>query len=225
MTEKKRSALRAQRAALAAARIFFEAKGVRAYVTGGALRDALLGRAAHDVDLSVTGDPLDLGRGLGDALGGAFVPMHEEFGVARVVLPATDEAGSQIIDVLPVRGEIEADLAARDFSINAIAMPLAPFVEGKRKPLIDPCGGGFDLERRLVRALRDDVFRSDPLRLLRAVRLCAELDFSLEADTAALVGREASLLTQSAPERQRDELLRILDSPRGGPRPYAWRTS
>jgi poly(A) polymerase len=215
VTEKKRSALRALRAALAAARIFFEAQGVQAYVTGGALRDALLSRAAHDIDLSVTGDPLDLGRGLADALGGAFVPMHEEFGVARVVLPATDEAGPQIIDVLPVRGEIEADLAERDFSINAMAMPLAPFVEGKRKPLIDPCGGGLDLERRLVRAIRDDVFRRDPLRLLRAVRLCAGLDFSLEADTAALVGREASLLTQSAPERQRDELLRILDSPRG----------
>jgi poly(A) polymerase len=213
--EKKRSASHAERAALAAARVFFDAQGVQAYVTGGALRDALLGRAAHDIDVSVTGDPLALGRRLADTLGGAFVALHEEFGIARVVMPATDEAVSYSVDLLPVRGEIETDLAERDFSINATAMLLAPFVEGKREPLIDPTAGRLDLERRLVRALRDDVFQRDPLRLLRAVRLCAELDFSLESNTTALVCRDAPLLAQSAPERQRDELLRTLDSPRG----------
>ena len=182
-------------------------------MTGGCLRDALLGRPAHDIDLSVAADPLDLGRRLADALGGAFVALHEEFSIARIVL--RDENGSHSIDLLPVRGEMEVDLAERDFSINAMAMPLAPFVEGKREPVIDPCGGRLDLERRLVRALSDAVFRRDPLRLLRAVRLCAELDFSLEPETAALARRDASLLAQSAPERQREELLRILDSPRG----------
>jgi poly(A) polymerase len=216
VAEKKRSALGGrQRAALAAARAFFDAQGVEAYVTGGFLRDALLGRAAHDVDLSVAGDPLNLGRRLADVLGGAFVALHEEFSIARIVVPATDEDRSHSIDLLPVRGEMEGDLAGRDFSINAMAMPLAPFVEGKRKPFIDPCGGRLDLGRRLVRALRDDVFYRDPLRLLRAVRLCAELGFSLEAETAALAHRDASLLARSAPERQRDELLRILDSSRG----------
>jgi poly(A) polymerase len=198
---------------LAAARAFFGAQGVEAYVTGGSLRDALLGRAAHDIDLSVAGDPLDLGRRLADALGGAFVALHEEFSIARVVLREEDESHS--IDLLPVRSEMESDLAERDFSINAMGMPLAPFVEGKRKPIIDPWGGRLDLGRRVVRALRDDVFRRDPLRLLRAVRLCAELDFSLEEQTATLARRDASLLAESAPERQRDELLRILDSPRG----------
>jgi poly(A) polymerase len=155
---------------------------------------------------------MDVGRRLADALGGAFVPLHEEFSIVRIVLH--DEVGSQSIDLLPVRGEMEGDLAERDFSIDAMAMPLAPFVEGKRKPLIDPCGGESDLERRVVRATSEDVFRRDPLRLLRAVRLCAELGFSLEEQTAALVRRDASLLAGAAPERQRDELLRILDSPR-----------
>jgi poly(A) polymerase len=201
-----------QRAALAAARTFFDSQGVDAYVAGGCLRDALLSRPAQDVDLSVAGDPLDLGRRLADVLGGAFVPLHEEFSIARVVL--RDEDGSHSIDLLPVRGGMESDLAARDFSINAMAMPLAPFLEGKRSPLIDPCGGQRDLDLRLVRALSDDVFRCDPLRLLRAVRLCAELDFSLEMETAAQARRDTSLLSQAAPERQRDELLRILDSPR-----------
>ena len=179
---------------------------------GGSLRDALLGRSAHDIDLSVAADPLDLGRRLADSLGGAFVALHEEFSIARIVL--RDESGSHSIDLLPLRGEMEGDLKERDFSINAMAMPLGPLVEGKRRPLIDPCGGRLDLERRLVRALSEDVFRRDPLRLLRAVRLCAELDFTLEAETAAQAQRDASLLSQPALERQRDELVRILDSPR-----------
>jgi len=204
-----------QQAVLGAVRAFFDAQGVDAYVTGGCLRDALLGRSPHDIDLSLTADPLDLGRRLAGALGGAFVPLHEDFCIARVVL--RDEKGSHSIDLLPVRGEMEDDLAQRDFSIDAMAMPLAPFVEGKRKPLIDPCGGMRDLERRLVRALDEDVFRRDPLRLLRAVRLCAELGFSLEPETAALARRDASLLAEAAPERRRDELLRILDSPRAAP--------
>lgn len=214
MVGKRRSALGGRQwAGLAAAHAFFEAEGAKAYVAGGCLRDALLGRAAHDIDLSLTADPLDMGRRLADALGGVFVPLNEEFSIARVVL--RDESGSQSIDLLPVRGEMEDDLAGRDFSINAMAMPLALFVEGKRKPLIDPWGGRRDMERRLVRALGEDVFRRDPLRLLRAVRLCAELGFSLEPETAALACRDAPLLAQVAPERQRDELLRILDSPRG----------
>jgi len=203
-----------QRAVLAAAGAFFSAQDVEAYVTGGCLRDALLGRRPHDIDLSVTGDPLELGRRLADALGGAFVPLHEEFSIARVVLPPKDETGSQSIDIVPVRGAIGDDLAERDFSIDAMATPLALFVQGKRRPLIDPCEGKRDLDRRVVRALSEGVFRSDPLRLLRAVRLCAELGFSLEPETAALARRDASLLAQAAPERQRDELLRILDSPR-----------
>ena len=212
VAEKKRALDVRQRAALAAARTFLDAEGVEAYVAGGFLRDALLGRPAHDIDVSVAADPLDLGRRLADAMGGSFVSLHEEFSIARVVL--RDENGTHNIDLLPVRGEMEADLAERDFSINAMAMPLTPFVQGKRGPLIDPCGGWHDLERRVVRALREDVFRRDALRLLRAVRLCVELDFSLEPETAALARRDASLLAQAAPERQRDELLRILDSPR-----------
>jgi poly(A) polymerase len=203
-----------QWAVLAAARAFFDARGVEAYVTGGFLRDALLGRPAHDIDLSLSGDPLHLGRRLADALGGAFVALHEEFSIVRIVLSGEDEGGPHSIDLLPVRGDMEDDLAQRDFSVNAMAMPLAPFLEGKRTPLIDPCHGQPDLERRRVRALSEDVFRRDPLRLLRAVRLCAELDFSLEAETAARARRDTLLLAQSALERQRDELVRILDSPR-----------
>ena len=210
MTAKGRGLGSRQRAALVAMRAFFDAEGVAAYVTGGCLRDALLGREPHDIDLSIAADPLDLGRRLADALGGAFVPLHEEFSIARIVL--RDEAGPHSVDLLPVRGEMEGDLAQRDFSIGAMAMPLAPFLEGKRKPLIDPCGGERDLERRLVRATSEEVFRRDPLRLLRAVRLCAEIGFSLEEETAALARRDAALLAGTAPERQRDELLRILGS-------------
>jgi len=203
-----------QRATLAAASAFFTAQDVEAYVTGGCLRDVLLGRRPHDIDLSVRGDPLELGRLLADALGGAFVPLHEEFSIARVVLPPKGETGSQAIDIVPVRGALEDDLAERDFSVDAMALPLALLAQGKRRPLIDPCDGKRDLDGQVVRTLSEDVFHRDPLRLLRAVRLCAELGFKLEPETAALARRDASLLTQTAPERQRDELQRILSSPR-----------
>ena len=184
-------------------------------MVGGFLRDALLGREGHDADLAVAGDPLSLGRQLADALGGHFFPLHEEHKAARIVLP--DGEAIRSLDLLPLRVDIESDLAQRDLTINAMAVAVEALAGEAPLSIIDPCGGRRDLDEGVVRMVRPDAFRVDPLRLLRAVRLCAELDFTLEPQTAAVMAEDASLLSQAAPERQRDELMRILATSRAAP--------
>jgi poly(A) polymerase len=184
-------------------------------VVGGFLRDALLGRESNDVDLAVATDPLSVGRRLADVLAGHFVRLHEEHKVARIVLPAGGAVRS--LDLLPLKLRIEADLAQRDLTINAMAVPIEELALGRELSIIDPCGGRRDLDDGIVRMVRPEAFRADPLRLLRAVRLCAELDFALEPETAAVIAENASLLSQTPPERQRDELMCILATPRAAP--------
>lgn len=200
------------RAVLDAVSSFLQSEKVEAYVVGGFLRDTLVGRESHDVDLAVAAEPLSLGRRLADALGGHFVPLGEEHKAARIVLPP--DRGVRNLDVLPLEVEIEADLPERDFSINALAVAVGEAARGGDVSIIDPCGGLRDLSKGIVRALRPDIFRADALRLVRAVRLCAELGFGLEPRTAAMIRQEASLLPQTAAERRRDELMRILATPR-----------
>jgi tRNA nucleotidyltransferase/poly(A) polymerase len=203
------------RAVLDTVASFLDSQSLEAYVVGGFLRDALLGRKSRDVDVAVAADPLLVGRQLADALAGHFVRLHEEHKAARIVLPAGEAVRS--LDLLPLHLEIEADLAQRDLTINAMAVPIERLVGERGPSIIDPCGGRRDLDEGVVRMVRPEAFRADPLRLLRAVRLCAELDFALEPETAAVIAENASLLSQTAPERQRDELMRILATPRAAP--------
>jgi poly(A) polymerase len=203
------------RAVLATVASFLDSQNLEAYVVGGFLRDALLRRESNDVDLAVTADPLSVGRQLADVLAGHFVRLHEEHKAARIVLP--DGEAIRSIDLLPLRADIEADLAQRDLTINAMASPIERLA-GEREPsIVDPCGGRRDLDDRIVRMVRPEAFRADPLRPLRAVRLCAELDFDLDPQTAAVMAENASFLSQTAPERQRDELMRVLATPRAAP--------
>lgn len=190
---------------------FFAERGVTAYVAGGFLRDALLGREVHDVDVSIAGDPLELGPALADALGGGYFPLAEERQTVRVLPP---EGGAHI-DLMPLRGGIEDDLRLRDYTIDAMAAPLPQAAAGQVE-LIDPTGGLGDLHRRRVRLVSDDAFRRDPLRPLRGARLAVELEFEIEPKTTALIRRHASSLPAVSPERQRDELMRILATPRAG---------
>ena len=187
-------------------------RGVDAYLVGGFLRDLLLGRAAEDIDIAVSGDAPALADDAAQALKGRAFSLDEERGIVRVVLPAG--APVRYIDVTRLRGEIGDDLRERDFTIDAIALPLSALAGRAPPPLLDPLDGRTNLAKRCVRSVGDGIFRADGLRLLRAVRLCAELDFSLDDATAALVRRDASYLDGVSPERKRDELARILATPR-----------
>jgi poly(A) polymerase-like protein len=171
--------------------------GEEAYVVGGAVRDEHLGRPVVDVDVACR-EPERAARTLRQALGGAVFLLSERHVAWRVSLN-----GERTVDFTLLRGTIDDDLAGRDFTVNAIAVPV-----GGTEP-IDPYGGRADLDRRVLRAVSEGVFRDDPLRLLRAVRLEDELGFALDPVTEALVRRDAGLVSAPAGERILAELERL----------------
>ncbi|MBN1178008.1 MAG: HD domain-containing protein [Anaerolineae bacterium] len=182
------------------------ARGVQVWPVGGVVRDLFLERETHDWDFVVDRDALRLARAVADALGGAYFPLDAERDTGRVVL---ERAGGApvVLDFAVLRGpHLEADLRARDFTVNAMA--LEP--DGT---LVDPNGGYADLRARLLRAVGPQAFDDDPLRMLRAVRQVAELGLRLEAKTAAWIVQRASTLTRPSAERVRDEFARILLAP------------
>ena len=171
--------------------------GQEAWVVGGAVRDELLGRELVDLDVA-TADPRAAARAYAKRSGGAPFPLSERHGAWRVAL----EEG-RTVDFTPLEGSIEDDLATRDFTINAIAVPL----EGGEPA--DPYGGRADLEAKRIRAVSPSVFEDDPLRLLRAVRLEDELGFRMEPETERLVREQASHVIEPARERTLSELVRL----------------
>lgn len=171
-----------------------------AWVVGGAVRDELLGRPVVDLDIACR-DPEGAARAYGDRARAAVFPLSERHGAWRVAL-----RDGRTVDFTPLRNGIEADLATRDFTINAVAVPVAG---GER---VDPFGGRDDLEARALRAVGERIFEDDPLRLLRAVRLEDELGFRLDEATAASLARHADLVTQPAGERIYAELARLSPS-------------
>src|ERR1700679_4304256 len=154
-----------------------------AWIVGGAVRDAALGREVTDLDLAVAGDPRGAARAIAPGLGGHAFQLSAEVGTWRVVSP---DHGWQV-DATALHGSgIEADLAERDFTIGAVAVPVAG------GETVDPFGGLADLERRLLRAVGERSFSADPLRLLRAARLAAELGLRIDPGTAELARAAAS---------------------------------
>jgi poly(A) polymerase len=189
-------ALNAARAALA---------GRPAWLVGGAPRDRALGRDVLDVDVVIDGDTAEAARAVARAAGrAACFALSEEFGAWRVV--ARDRSWQ--VDVEPLRGgSLEADLALRDFTINAIAEPLAG-----GEP-IDPLGGLADLDDRRLRMAGPSAFADDPLRVLRLVRIAIELDLNPEPSTLAVARAHAGGLDGVSGERVFMELRRILAAP------------
>src|SRR5690349_8140031 len=172
-------------------------RGEEAWLVGGAVRDELLGRELLDLDIAVR-DPRAAARAFAKRSGGAPFALSEQHGAWRVTL-----ADGRTVDFTPLPGSIADDLAKRDFSINAIARPL----DGGEA--VDPYDGRADLKARRLRAVGRSVFRDDPLRLLRAVRLEDELGLRLDPQTEALVREDAPLVTRPAGERVLAELRRL----------------
>lgn len=186
------------------------------YLVGGYLRDLLLGRSRArraDLDLVVWGEPERFGRNLVDSLEGSLIRLDQE--TVRAIIRS---AGGIIqIDISRPKGEtIEDDLVARDFTVNALAVRIDTPVFQPPTPnppfFIDPTGGLNDLKEKRLRAIVPSAFDRDPLRLIRAVRLAAELDFTIEETTRQWIIERASLLGTVAGERLCDELFRILDT-------------
>lgn len=178
-------------------------------LVGGSVRDLLLGRDLHDLDLAVPAGGLELARRLADTLQGAFVPLDAGRDTGRAVLTSPN-GRALVVDFAAWRGaSLADDLRKRDFTLNALAAD----VHGVMARLIDVTGGLADLDDRLLRTASQEALRDDPLRCLRAVRLLAELSpwgFRLERNTAGQIEQHAPLVADSAGERVRDELVRTL---------------
>jgi len=178
--------------------------GASAWFVGGAVRDRHLGRETADLDIVLEGDPAEAARAVARAgARAACFALSEEFGSWRVV--ARDRSWQ--VDVEPMRGgSLEEDLALRDFTVNAIAEPLAG-----GEP-IDPLGGLADLTAQRLRMAGPAAFADDPLRVLRMVRVAVELGFEVEPETQRAAVRAVDGLRGVSAERIFGELRRIIAS-------------
>lgn len=181
------------------------------YLVGGAVRDYLMGRPRRaDLDVAVSGNGLEIAREVVDRIGpgATLVQLDSKRFTGRVVLRSN---GIITIDVSALKGEtIYDDLRKRDFTINSVAIVLDDLVESGLKRVVDPLGGQTDLQNRIVKASSADAFQEDPLRILRAFRFAAALDFLISTDTLDLIPASLPSLQDVSPERVRDELIALL---------------
>ena len=194
------------------------------YLVGGVLRDWQLGRPGQELDLMLAGaalgDAIAFARALRDERGGEL-RTHERFGTAqwRTADGITVDFAQARREHYPRPGQLprpeagtaEEDLWRRDFSVNALALSLRPSAFGR---LLDPCGGGADLERRRLRALHAASFRDDPTRFLRGLRLAARLELRWEAETARQAQAALPILARLSGSRLRAEFEQLFREPR-----------
>lgn len=178
------------------------------YLVGGAVRDTLLNRPVHDLDFAVQGEARKAARRFAHASGGSFYTLDEERDTARVLLEMEGQHWN--FDFAGLRSEdLEGDLRGRDFTINAMAVDV-------RQPdaLFDPCGGLEDTRAGILRACSPTAFLDDPVRILRAARLSLSLKFRIDPQTSAWLKSAVPYLNRTSPERLRDELFLMLESPK-----------
>jgi poly(A) polymerase len=196
---------------LAACCASFKTGKTDTFLVGGFVRDWLMSpKSGHDIDIAVSGDQDLIAQEIALRFGGTVVPLSPARGVVRVVGPGNPDTGEPPwnIDINGFSGTIEDDLARRDFSVNAMAIPIADWPS--EDALIDPLGGRIDLANKTIRALGPTVFQDDPGRLLRAIRLAGQLKFRIEPGTSKQIAADSKLLSNVSPERVREEFLTIL---------------
>jgi poly(A) polymerase len=187
-------------------------KGTVCFLVGGAVRDGLRGRGGRDLDFALAEDPTLLARRFAQSLDAPWFYLDEQRCQSRVI---AGEKGRQVTcDFSPFRGKsLEEDLMLRDFTINAMAVPLSR--GGPPGDLYDPLNGRADLAKRLLRICSPHVLQQDALRILKGIRHCVNLGLAIERKTWQTMCRDVSGLAEIAGERLRDELFRILESSSG----------
>jgi putative nucleotidyltransferase with HDIG domain len=182
--------------------------GQEIHLVGGAVRDILLKRASPDFDFAVPSKGVSLARRVANTLHADFMVLDEVRDTGRVIV--SESRGSRIfLDFATYRGSnLEEDLRARDFTMNAIAFNL------QDQTLIDPLNGASDLRNRLIRACSPSSLSDDPVRILRAVRQAAALGCKIQPETRQSMKQAVHLLPGVSPERLRDELFKILEGPK-----------
>ena len=173
-----------------------------AYIIGGSVRDFLLGRTPIDYDIAVSGNPEEIAKILAARTNGRIVELGKpDRMIIRVV------SSDAVFDITSLTdGSLKADLERRDFTINAMAFAL------RTGEITDPLGGLKDLADKKIRMVSTSVFRNDPIRLIRAYRMSADLDFEIEPLTVSVIHSDADLIQNTAGERIRSELFKMLRS-------------
>lgn len=178
------------------------------YLVGGIVRDILLHKPIHDIDISYTGNVKQFAKNVADTLGAKFFMLNEEFQTARIIYQTKDNI-KRWIDVVATREKnIKQDLYLRDFTVNSIAINLLD-----RNKIIDPFGGALDLQRKILTVTNPNSMVDDPVRILRGIRLAVQFGWRISSETIQLIKNAAGLLNLVTNERKRDELFKILDLP------------
>lgn len=183
-------------------------KNYTIYLVGGAVRDAFLNKKSNDLDFALPKDALKIARKVANALEGAYYKLDDEHQTGRVVV--TNDLGERtILDFAAYRGDnLESDLRGRDFTINAFAVNLHNLQE-----IHDPLGGISDLIQKKLIACSDSSISDDPVRAIRAIRFATAYGLSISPNTNQLIKSSAKNLSEISPERIRDELFKLMDSP------------
>jgi len=190
------------------------APGEEAWLVGGAVRDGLARRPSKDLDYAVRGDTARLARRLADVLGGSYFTYSEAFSAHRVVL------ANGVVDVSPLRGtSLEDDLRARDFTVDAMALPVRAGDPRGRVGIgvpIDPLGGMADLAAGRLRDCSETALAADPARVIRLARLSAALDLEPVEGLMRRACEAAAGLTEVSGERVAGEVTALLGLPSAG---------
>jgi tRNA nucleotidyltransferase/poly(A) polymerase len=221
-------------------------RAISAWLVGGTVRDLVMGNHPFDLDIAVDTDGVALARELANITDGSFVLLDKERGTGRVVYTlvapssplekvgvpsypdklALSNSGQLIIDIVQLRAAtIEDDLSLRDFTINAMALNLHEAIRYvtsddchlSDSSIIDPCGGLHDSATKTLRLCCPTSIQDDPVRLLRAVRLAANLSLDISPDLDITLKQEAYRIDTVAIERVREELMKLLVYPYATP--------
>ena len=204
---------------------------IPAYLVGGAVRDFLLERRTTDLDFVTVGpgSGIRLAEAVADDLGGTSVHVYPKFGTAAIRIPLDGDAGDEarVLEFVGARkesyrsesrkpiveeGTLDDDLRRRDFTVNAMATSLDPEHFGD---LIDPFDGLGDLKKRILRTPLDpeETFEDDPLRMIRAARFAAQLQFHIADDTFDAMRERSHRVEILSQERITDELQKLMCAP------------
>lgn len=182
-----------------------KAKG---YIVGGFVRDKLMGRPSSDLDIVVDRNVFKIAETAASVLGGTYFVLDSVNQVARVVVKNTDLLIQ--LDFSAMQGSvIEEDLSRRDFTINSMALQ----IDEKMDKVIDPLKGQKDIKNKIIRMTSRRCFSEDPLRILRAFRFAARLNFIIEKNTLNTMAVNVKALKRVSGERILDEMAKLLEAP------------
>jgi poly(A) polymerase len=179
------------------------------YLVGGAVRDALTNRSSKDFDFTLPENGIRTARKVADQLEGAFYALDKERDFGRVIVPQLEDV-PMILDFSLFQGaNLEEDLTSRDFTVNAMALDI-----NRPRELLDPLGGAADLHAKRLRICNPDAFSKDPVRVLRGIRFSLKWGLRAEPATKVRMREAVGLLPLVSAERIRDELFKVLESPK-----------